>query len=278
MARDQYIQSASIPTLSQNNNYKATIGNINLDPSNIVNSKGNVVNGINNTISGINNIINGNNHIVNSSNNFITGNNHIVNSSNNFITGNNHTIISDNNIILGGSNLTISNGSTASSIFANNINVSNSIVDRTLAVSTTTSPLVSTGIYGAVLFTNSSALVNITDRLTLDWFFTTNTVGLTITFQFQAQPAGGGTPAQRTIGSFAPGTGLISSEAVINIVKSSATSVRATLSVNNVITITDVTGIDPSTIVAVGYTTSAFTGTGDQIMFIAQFKGAPILQ
>ena len=113
MARDQYIQPANVPVLSQNNNYKTTVGSINLDPSNTTNSKGNIVNGTNNNVTGPNNIVSGNGHNIQGTANFIFGTNHNISSDSNILLGGaNHTAFGGSNIIIGGGEGVSVNGNT----------------------------------------------------------------------------------------------------------------------------------------------------------------------
>ncbi len=83
-----YIPSANQPILGQNNNYKLTIGNINLHPSNTLYSK--------------NNIVAGTGNIVNGQTNVLCGSGHNIQGSNCFITGQSHSIIGNSVLVLGG--------------------------------------------------------------------------------------------------------------------------------------------------------------------------------
>jgi hypothetical protein len=113
MARDQYIQPANIPQISQNNNYKTSIGNINLDPNSTISSKGNIVNSINSNVTGPNNIVSGSGHNVEGNSNFVFGTNHTVTSNSNILLGgDSHNINGDGNIVIGaGQGITV-NGET----------------------------------------------------------------------------------------------------------------------------------------------------------------------
>jgi hypothetical protein len=124
MARDQYIQPGSVPVLSQNNNYKTSIGNVNLDPSNTISSKGNIINGTNNSVTGPNNIVSGTGHVVSGTTNFVFGTNHNIASDSNIILGgDNHSVEGGSNVVIGGGQGLSVNGSTLALTSLNEIDL-----------------------------------------------------------------------------------------------------------------------------------------------------------